>query len=31
MDFFDTGFLTPRINLGLFIMSWIMGIAGLCV
>lgn len=31
MDFFDTGFLTPRINLALFIVSWIMGIVGLCV
>lgn len=31
MDFFDTGFFTPRINLGLFIVSWLMGIVGLCV
>lgn len=31
MDFFDTGYLTPRVNCGLFIAAWIIGIIGLCV
>jgi hypothetical protein len=31
MDFFDTGFLSPQINCGLFIAAWIIGIIGLCV
>jgi len=30
MDFFDTGFLTPHINLALFIASWIIGVIGIC-
>ena len=31
MDFFDTGFLSPQINCGLFIAAWILGVIGLCV
>lgn len=31
MDIFDTGFLTPRANIALFIAAWIIGLVGLCV
>lgn len=31
MEFFDTGFLTTRANLALFIGAWILGIIGLFV
>lgn len=31
MNFFDTGFLTPQVNCGLFITAWILGVIGLCV
>lgn len=31
MNFFDTGFLTPRVNCALFIAAWILGVIGLCV
>lgn len=31
MEFFNTGFLSPQINRGLFIAAWILGVIGLCV
>ena len=31
MEFFDTGFLSPQINCGMFIAAWILGAIGLCV
>lgn len=31
MSFFDTGFLSPQVNCGLFIAAWILGVIGLCV
>lgn len=31
MNFFDTGFLSPQVNCGLFIAAWILGVIGLCV
>lgn len=30
MDFFDTGFLTPQVNLALFIEAMIIGVLGIC-
>ena len=29
MNFFDTGFLSPQTNCGLFIAAWILGAIGL--
>ena len=30
MDFFDTGFFTPQVNLALFITAMIIGVLGIC-
>lgn len=29
-DYFDTGFLSPRINFALFMAAWLIGILGVC-
>lgn len=29
MDFFDTGFFTPRMNAALFAAAWILAVIGL--
>lgn len=30
MDFFNTGFFTPKVNLALFIAAMIIGVLGIC-
>lgn len=30
MDFFDTGFLSPQVNCGLFIAAMVIGVLGIC-